>query len=1374
MPVASSKVRPDFTDYVNDRIQNFTGRQWVFEKIHDWLSDPNSSRYFLLTGEPGSGKTAIAGQVYQHRLNQQAISKNASPNFPNAAHFCSASRSTWVDPKNFSESIALQLSQISEYAEVLLNIGEKEFNIRVEQNLGTVKNSTVQGVVVNNLDVSGLRSGQEAFNRVVLDPLNTIYGNGFDKPITILVDSLDEALTFEGEKTIVDLLSAVQDLPEQVRFLLTSRPKIEALEPLQDRAVVYSLTMGKGLELSQEDVNQYVWQALKQQPELVTQLAPNFLQSSFVTTVSAKSDGNFLYVTYLLKMLAQGHLEITKTTLEQLPDGLDGIYREFLYRLVGRDRRTWRSQYAPVLGTLAIAQEALTKEQLAGFTEMSKSEVAGVLEELQQFLDVDKSLPVSQRTYAIYHRSLANFLQDEDRAESYWCDAQAQHQRLVDYYRAGVKSWLERDWTSIKDDYAFRYLPYHLKQAGQHQELCKLLTSAANWMHAKFIHHGSDEGYVTDLQLALNAFTNPGVPEQLAQLVQLHTARQVIYHRASRYNDTDLKTLVWLDGEAQAIQHARLRPSASQRFDSFWAIYNTQYAKGQPPNSVLLREMWEQAQSIYSEDTRIAALGKIATALSQIGHFPEITSIITETKNSLKLEVKQVRKVVNSISSLKTGERLAQALNELASSLVKLGMFIEAEEVVHSIVEHCEQAKDWERSHIPAQAASIQLAIALAQAGQFVKAEQIAQSIESSWEQAEVLKHLAIALAQAGQFTKAEQIAQSIEQDQTKAEAFSQLAIALAQAGQFTKAEQIAQSIEQDQTKAETFSQLAIALAQAEQFTQAKKLIQKICSSGTQVEALIQLAIALINEEQQSEAVKAFAEAREIAQTIENYKNRIEELSKLATALAHVQQKPEAVEVFAEAREIAQFIEDSKERDKVLCQLAIALAEVQYFIEAEQLAQSIEDYRDRAETLRQLAVALVQAGKHTNALTTFAEAGEIDQAVESSGSQTKALRQLAFALAKVGQFSKAEQVVQAIQGDESRALAFKDLAVTLIQLGHHAEAMTFFKKAEEAAPISKYNSILSKLVLALTQTEQFTEAERVALVIENAESRALALNNLAIALIQSGQQFKAVALLLKAEEIARNSQSNTAVRLLVPSLAKVGKFTEAEQAALAISWRESRSEALRELVIALVQTEQFTEAERVAGAIESINSQTSALRGLIHALVYAGQFTEAERLARCIEVPRSRALALKSLASALAQAGRFTDADKVAQSIEDSKIQVQTVTDLVQIRRAVEVEEGLTESSNVAQNIKLEERQSDVLEHSPVTATQAINFEEALVAIGLLELNEFLSVLSEWAPAFEKVESGLSVTVLSEAVQIAGWVHPDWRKISKLLNTQAG
>jgi hypothetical protein len=108
----------------------------------------------------------------------------------------------------------------------LENIGTKQINIQVTQTLGPLTNSTAPGVVINNLDVSGVMSVQEAFNLFVLNPLQAIYSNGFSQPITILVDALDEALTHEGNRTIVDLLSKLATLPPQVRFILTSRKEV--------------------------------------------------------------------------------------------------------------------------------------------------------------------------------------------------------------------------------------------------------------------------------------------------------------------------------------------------------------------------------------------------------------------------------------------------------------------------------------------------------------------------------------------------------------------------------------------------------------------------------------------------------------------------------------------------------------------------------------------------------------------------------------------------------------------------------------------------------------------------------------------------------------------------------------------------------------------------------------------------------------------------------------------------------------------------------------------------------------------------------------------------------------------------------------------
>jgi hypothetical protein len=49
----------DFSAYIAERTRDFTGREWVLENIDTWLADRAGPRYFLLTGAPGSDKSAI-------------------------------------------------------------------------------------------------------------------------------------------------------------------------------------------------------------------------------------------------------------------------------------------------------------------------------------------------------------------------------------------------------------------------------------------------------------------------------------------------------------------------------------------------------------------------------------------------------------------------------------------------------------------------------------------------------------------------------------------------------------------------------------------------------------------------------------------------------------------------------------------------------------------------------------------------------------------------------------------------------------------------------------------------------------------------------------------------------------------------------------------------------------------------------------------------------------------------------------------------------------------------------------------------------------------------------------------------------------------
>src|SRR5438105_3279694 len=109
-----SKPVIDFMSYITERTINFTGREWVFQAINDWLADPDGSRFFLLTGEPGAGKTAIASRLCQFAQGSVPSPEgltSLTPNFLSAIHFCSGRDSRWNNPHVFAESLALQLAE---------------------------------------------------------------------------------------------------------------------------------------------------------------------------------------------------------------------------------------------------------------------------------------------------------------------------------------------------------------------------------------------------------------------------------------------------------------------------------------------------------------------------------------------------------------------------------------------------------------------------------------------------------------------------------------------------------------------------------------------------------------------------------------------------------------------------------------------------------------------------------------------------------------------------------------------------------------------------------------------------------------------------------------------------------------------------------------------------------------------------------------------------------------------------------------------------------------------------------------------------------------------------------------------------------------
>ena len=479
----------DFTEYISERTRDFTGREWVFTAINGWLTKPGGSRFFLLTGEPGSGKTAIAGWLHQFAYSKVAPPDGLlrlTPGFLNAVHFCSARDSNWVDPRTFSRSIALQLAKIPEYAHALKDIGDKIININVQVSAGTAEEVTGLNVY---LDVSGLNP-QEAFNRAVMDPLQSIYDSGFNEPITILVDGLDESLTHKGDLTIVWLLSRLEKLPSQVRFILTSRSDPRVENEFLDADGLF-LSAAKFDKLSQEDIGRYVDWRLGHDKELMEkeeELANDGV-AKLTEMITHKAEGNFQYVTFLLNAMAMGKRSFDD--LEGLPAGLDGLYYKSIERVVELGNKDWSQNYSLFMGVLSVAYESLTLAQLEAFTVQSETSVLECLRDLQQFIEEvrpEREQNDEEEHYRLYHQSIIDFLHlrrltiEKNREKkrlrnTYYLPAEESHAKIVAYYR-GKSLW--KDDLTIKNDpikeYAFKYLFSHSMDGQCWDDITKLLT----------------------------------------------------------------------------------------------------------------------------------------------------------------------------------------------------------------------------------------------------------------------------------------------------------------------------------------------------------------------------------------------------------------------------------------------------------------------------------------------------------------------------------------------------------------------------------------------------------------------------------------------------------------------------------------------------------------------------------------------------------------------------------------------------------------------------------------------------------------------------------------------------------------------------------
>jgi predicted ATPase len=117
--------QPNFYSLISEKTEDFSGREWIFNEIDNWLNvdSLNRQRYFIVTGKAASGKSTIAARLIEisNGIIKRSNAKNDDQDvnlpfkkikndFLDALYIISFKDNLSTDPKTFSRSLSHQLA----------------------------------------------------------------------------------------------------------------------------------------------------------------------------------------------------------------------------------------------------------------------------------------------------------------------------------------------------------------------------------------------------------------------------------------------------------------------------------------------------------------------------------------------------------------------------------------------------------------------------------------------------------------------------------------------------------------------------------------------------------------------------------------------------------------------------------------------------------------------------------------------------------------------------------------------------------------------------------------------------------------------------------------------------------------------------------------------------------------------------------------------------------------------------------------------------------------------------------------------------------------------------------------------------------------